>query len=48
MSKPTHRQRQQRVMELTRLKLENDAEVNRLRRYSAELQRQIVKLVQGK
>lgn len=45
MSKPTQRMRQQRVMDLTRLKLENDAEVNRLRRYSVELQRQIAKLV---
>lgn len=48
MSKPTQRMRQQRVMELTRLKLENDAEVNRLRRYSAELQRQIAKMATGK
>jgi hypothetical protein len=46
--KPTSRQRAQALMELTRLKLRNDEEINKLRRYSAELQRRIKKLAAEK
>jgi RNase P subunit RPR2 len=48
MSKPTQRIRAQRLMELMRLIDAETEEMNRQRRYVAELKRQALKLVRGK
>lgn len=48
MSKPTQRIRAARLMELMRLIDAETEEMNRQRRYVAELKRQALKLVRGK
>ena len=48
MSKPTQRIRAQRLMELMRLIDAETDNMNRQRRYVAELKRQALKLVRGK